>query len=191
MRAGGLKTDPRPRYDAFISYSHAADGDLARALQESLQRFATPWSPWRWANPIRSLRVFRDQSALSADPGLWPAIERALAASDWFVLLASVNAANSPWIDKEISFWCAHKSDQRMLLVQTDGELAWDDAAGDFDWKICTALPRRLAGIFAQEPLWLDLRWTESKRASTGAIRALATPLPASPRRFGGFPRTI
>jgi WD40 repeat protein len=163
MTADRLKSDSKPRFDAFISYSHAADGDLARALQESLQRFATPWSPWTWANPIRSLRVFRDQSALSADPGLWPAIERALAVSDWFVLLASVNAANSPWIDKEVSFWCAHKSDQRILLVQTDGELAWDDAAGDFDWKICTALPHRLAGVFAQEPLWLDLRWTESQ----------------------------
>jgi MTH538 TIR-like domain (DUF1863) len=138
MIAGRREPQQKQRFDAFISYSHAADGDLARALRDSLQRFATLWSPWSWANPIRSLRVFRDQSALSADPALWPAIERALAASDWFVLLASVDAASSPWIDKEVSFWCAHKPIERMLLVQTDGELAWDDAAGDFDWKVCT-----------------------------------------------------
>ncbi len=188
MTAGGLET-PQRRYDAFISYSHAADGDLARALQESLQRFATPWSPFRWANPIRSLRVFRDQSALSADPGLWPAIERALAASDWFVLLASINAANSPWIDKEVSFWCAQNSRQRILLVQTDGELAWDEAAGDFDWKICTALPRRLAGVFAQEPLWLDLRWTESQARLDrrdprfgDAVASIAAPIRGIPK---------
>ena len=149
MTVGRLKTDSKPRFDAFISYSHAADGDLARALRDALQRFATPWSPWSWVNPVRSLRVFRDQSALSPDPALWPAIERALGASDWFVLLASVDAANSPWIDKEVSFWCAHKPSERMLLVQTDGELAWDHDAGDFDWKVCTALPRRLAGVFA------------------------------------------
>ena len=189
MTAVRLDTNPKPRFDAFISYSHAADGDLARALQESLQRFATPWSPWRRVNPIRSLRVFRDQSALSADPGLWPAIERALAASDWFVLLASVNAANSPWIDKEVSFWCAHKPAQRILLVQTDGELAWDDAAGDFDWKICTALPRRLAGVFAQEPLWLDLRWTEAQARLDrrdprfgDAVASIAAPIRGIPK---------
>jgi WD40 repeat protein len=189
MTAGRLGTDPKARYDAFISYSHAADGDLARALQESLQRFATPWSPWRWANPIRSLRVFRDQSALSADPGLWPAIERALAASDWFILLASVNAASSPWIDKEVSFWCGHKPKERILLVQTDGELNWDDAAGDFDWKVCTALPRRLARVFANEPLWLDLRWTESQARLDrrdprfgDAVASIAAPIRGIPK---------
>jgi WD40 repeat protein len=189
MTAGRLKTDSKPRFDAFISYSHAADGDLARALRDSLQRFATPWSPWSWANPIRSLRVFRDQSALSADPALWPAIERALAASDWFVLLASVDAANSAWIDKEVSFWCAHKPSERMLLVQTDGELAWDHSAGDFDWKVCTALPRRLAGVFADEPLWLDLRWTESQPRLdlgdprfTDAVASIASPIRGIPK---------
>ena len=30
-------------YDAFISYSHAADGRLAPALQRALHRFAKPW----------------------------------------------------------------------------------------------------------------------------------------------------
>ena len=164
MIAGRREADRKQHFDAFISYSHAADSNLSRALRDSLQRFATPWSPWSWSNPIRSLRIFRDQSALSPSPALWPAIERALAASDWFVLLASVDAASSPWIDKEVSFWCAHKPSERILLVQTDGELAWAPDAGDFDWKVCTALPRRLAGVFAHEPLWLDLRWAKSQR---------------------------
>jgi hypothetical protein len=43
-------------YDAFISYSHAADGLLAPRLQDGLQRFAKPW--WR----RRALHVFRDES---------------------------------------------------------------------------------------------------------------------------------
>jgi hypothetical protein len=29
-------------YDAFVSYSHALDGALARALQTGLERFAKP-----------------------------------------------------------------------------------------------------------------------------------------------------
>lgn len=189
MIAGRREADRKQRFDAFISYSHAADSDLSRALRDSLQRFATPWSPWSWANPIRSLRVFRDQSALSADPALWPAIERALAASDWFVLLASVDAASSPWIDKEVSYWCAHKPSEQMLLVQTDGELAWDHDAGDFDWKVCTALPRRLAGVFAHEPLWLDLRWAKSQPhlhlgdpRLNDAVASIASPIRGIPK---------
>ena len=30
-------------YDAFVSYSHAADGRLAPAVQTGLQRLARPW----------------------------------------------------------------------------------------------------------------------------------------------------
>ena len=55
------------RYDAFISYSHAADGALAPALRNGLQRFATPWRVLRFTNPTRSLRVFQDQASLSAE----------------------------------------------------------------------------------------------------------------------------
>src|SRR5436309_3358315 len=70
-------------YDGFISYSHAADGHLAPALQRGLQRLAKPW------NSRRALRVFRDETGLSTNPHLWSAIEAALDDSAWFVLLAS------------------------------------------------------------------------------------------------------
>ena len=70
-------------YDAFISYSHAADGKLAPALESALEGFAKPW--YR----RRALNLFRDQTSLSATPGLWPAIEQRLAsrngASSWSV----------------------------------------------------------------------------------------------------------
>jgi hypothetical protein len=33
------------RYGAFISYSHAASGEVARGLQKWLQTYAKPW--WR------------------------------------------------------------------------------------------------------------------------------------------------
>ena len=39
------------RYDAFISYSHAADGKLAPNLQDALQRFAKPWYRRRAGSP--------------------------------------------------------------------------------------------------------------------------------------------
>jgi hypothetical protein len=36
-------TNGNSRYDAFMSYSHALDGILARALQVGLEQFAKPW----------------------------------------------------------------------------------------------------------------------------------------------------
>ena len=49
-------------YNAFISYSHAADGKLAPELQRALHQFAKPWYRQR------TLRIFRDKTSLSANP---------------------------------------------------------------------------------------------------------------------------
>ena len=62
-------------YDAFISYSHQLDKELAIRLQRSLERFAKPW--YR----VRALRVFRDDASLSANANLWASIQAAMEAS--------------------------------------------------------------------------------------------------------------
>ena len=144
------------RYDAFISYSHAADGKLAPALQSSLHRFAKPW--YR----RRALHVFRDQTSLSATPSLWPTIQAALAESGHFLLLASPEAARSPWVQMEVQFWLEHKAPGTLLIALTGGTLAWDNEAGDFDWDQTDALPPNLRRAFAAEPLWVDLRWAKA-----------------------------
>src|SRR6185503_13506035 len=140
-------------YNAFLSYSHAADGRLAPALQTGLQQFAKPW------NRLRAIRVFRDKTGLSATPGLWTAIEAALDGSEYFVLLASPAAAQSHWVQKEVEHWLTHRPAKNILVTLTDGEIVWDAAAGDFDWNATTALPQVLRGRLAEEPLWVDLRW--------------------------------
>jgi WD40 repeat protein len=140
------------RYNAFISYSHAANAGLAPALQSGLHRFARPW--YR----LRALRIFRDATNLSVSPGLWSSIEKELAEAEYFLLLASPEAAASPWIAREVDFWLTQRSPERLLIVLSDGEICWDQAAGDFDWARTTALPRRLSGAFREEPLYLDFR---------------------------------
>ena len=122
-------------YDAFISYSHAKDKPIAAALQSNVQKLGKPW--YR----RRALRVFRDDTSLSATPSLWPAIEQALGQSRYLILLASPEAAASPWVGKEIGYWLEHKSVDTLLVALTDGELAWDEAAGDFRWPAATPLP--------------------------------------------------
>ncbi|MGW4112940.1 TIR domain-containing protein [Actinosynnema sp. NPDC004786] len=145
--------ETRWRYDVFLSYSHAADGRLAPALQRGLQRLARRW------NQIRALRVFRDQESLAANPDLWTTIGDALLASRYFVLLASPEAARSPWVGREVGLWRDERDRDTFLIVLTGGEIAWDDVAGDFDWERTTALPETLRGWFTAEPLWVDLRW--------------------------------
>lgn len=75
------------RYDAFICYSHAVNGRLAPALQRCLHSLTKPW--YR----LRALRVFRDNENLAANDDLWQAISTDLAASRYFILLASPQAA--------------------------------------------------------------------------------------------------
>ena len=152
--AGAGRAAKHGAYDAFISYSHAMDGRLAPALQRGLHAFAKPW--YR----VRAVRVFRDDASLSANPALWTSIETALESSRFFVLLASPGAAASEWVAQEVSFWLAHKPRSNLLVALTSGEIAWDDAAGDYDWARTTALPQRLAGAYDEEPRFIDLRWT-------------------------------
>jgi WD40 repeat protein len=102
------------------------------------------------------VRIFRDETSLSATPGLWPTIERALQASDWFVLMASPSSAASIWVQKEIEWWILNRDPDRILLAHTDGVIKW--SGSDFDWGATTAIPRQLSGSFTQEPFWVDLR---------------------------------
>ncbi|HEX5671341.1 MAG TPA: TIR domain-containing protein [Acidimicrobiia bacterium] len=143
-------------FDAFVSYSHAADGLLAPRLQSALQSFAKPW--WR----KRAVRVFRDQSSLSANPHLWASITDALSSSSWFVLLLSPEAARSEWVGREISWWREHRSPDRILPVVTDGELVWAESSRDLDPLRTTCAPGPLFGAFSDEPRWVDLRWAKT-----------------------------
>jgi WD40 repeat protein len=140
-------------YRAFISYSHAADSKLAPTLQAALQGFAKPWYK------VRSCKIFRDDTNLSVTPALWLAIEAALATSEFFLLLASPEAAASKWVRKEVAYWLANRSADNLLIIQTGGKIAWDDLRFDFDWLNTNALPVNLAGQFKNEPFYLDLSW--------------------------------
>lgn len=64
--ARGSHGTATPIYDAFISYSHAKDKPIATALQSVVQKLGKSW--YR----RRALRVFRDDTGLTATPHLWP-----------------------------------------------------------------------------------------------------------------------
>jgi hypothetical protein len=129
-------------YDAFVSYSHGKDKPIAAALQSVVQKLGKPW--YR----RRALRVFRDDTSLSATPHLWPTIEQALGQSRFFILLASPEAAASKWVNKEVAYWLEHNGVETLLIGVTDGMLAWDEAIGDFGWRDGTPLRRCSPAVF-------------------------------------------
>jgi TIR domain len=139
-------------YDAFISYSHAKDKPIAARLQSTIQKLGKPW--YR----RRALRLFRDDTSLSATPHLWPMIEQTLGQSRYFLLLASPEAAASKWVNKEAIHWIEHNSIDTVLIALTHGELFWDEAGGDFAPRANHPLPLALAKRFPHEPKWVDLR---------------------------------
>ena len=100
-------------YNAFISYSHAADDRLAPALQSGLHRFARPWYK------LRALHVFRDKTNLTVNPHLWSDITRALDQPEWFILLASPQAAASKWVAREVDYWLSRRPAGRRRCLAT------------------------------------------------------------------------
>jgi hypothetical protein len=152
------------RNDAFVSYSHAADDALAPALQKALQAFARPW------HQMRSLRVFRDETGLAVTPDHWDDIAQQLSRSDYFVLLASPDAARASWVRLELQTWLATPgAEKRLLIVLTDGDIVWSPHTCDFDWTRTTALPTLLSEVFAAEPKVVNLR--QVRRARDLSVR--------------------
>jgi WD40 repeat protein len=171
------------QYSAFLSYSHTADGKLSPALQSALHQFAKPW--YR----LRAIRVFRDKSSLSANPALWPSIQKALSESEYFLLMASPQSAESPWVTREVSWWLQNRSADKMLIIWTDGGLPWSENGNAPNWNRATALSPQLIGHFKEEPLYVDLRWAKSAENLSlrnsqfrDAILDIAAPLHNKPK---------
>src|SRR5690349_17788566 len=98
------------QYNAFISYNRRVDLQLSEHLQRALQRFAKPW--YR----LRALRIFRDQTVLTASPDARAAVQQGLDASEFLILLASPEAAASPWVQRELGHWLRTKPHSDILL---------------------------------------------------------------------------
>ncbi len=173
----GSRDSDTSGYAAFMSYSHALDETLAPALQTGLEQFGRAWYQ------RRAIRVFRDDTNLSATPHLWGSIEEALGHSTWLIVLASPDAAASPWVARELAWWLAHRSPDRLLIGLTAGELQWDrrrPASPD------DALPPLLIDHRLPEPRWIDFRGVRAAHPSDPqfqlAVAELAAPLHGVPK---------
>lgn len=153
------------RYDAFISYSRR-DEAVARALQRGMHRVG------RGFGRLRALRVFRDLTDLTANPAWWPRLQAHLDASRHLVVLLSPDAAASPWVDREVAHWLAHRGVEGLILVLVRGVLVWDAAAGCFDPERSDAAPPSLTSgsLFDDEPGYVDLTYVTSEEGVDPAV---------------------
>lgn len=145
-------------YNAFISYSHAADDKFAPSLQDALQKFAKPWYK------KRNLEIFRDESTLSASPHLWSNITKAIDEAEYFILLASSESEKSKWVNKEVEYWVEHKSIDNLVIALTEGEIKWDDENKCFLEPDNNSLPSLLDDKFNDEPFHIDFRKSKTEK---------------------------
>jgi hypothetical protein len=155
------------------------------AVQSALHRFARPW--YR----LRSVWIFRDKTGQAVTPSLWGAIEKALADSEYFLLMASPESASSHWVQKEVDWWLTNRAPSNIVMLLTDGDIEWDSTTNDFNWPRTTSLSSNFRGRMAHEPLSVDLRWarTEEKLSLRharfrGAILDIASTLLHRPKEL-------
>ena len=168
---------PRPaRFDAFLSYSHQ-DHAAALGIQRGLHRIG------RRVGRLNALRVFRDSTDLTASPDLWAQVVAAIDDSRYFVLVLSPAAARSRWVQRELAHWLAHRGTEGLLLAVAGGRLVWDADERRFDPDRSTAAFPHLCrpGVFADEPLWVDISadspWSVDSVSFRDKVAGLAAPI--------------
>jgi hypothetical protein len=105
------------------------------------------------------------------------------------VLAGGDESIDAPTLQREIEWWLANRPADKIFVLLTEGAIAWDERARDFDWAVTTALPDLVRGKFQSEPLYVDLTWANHQdqldlqnARFRQAILDIAAPLHGEPR---------
>jgi WD40 repeat protein len=168
-------------FDAFLSYAHR-DKDVTSSIQKGLHQIG------RRVGQLRALRVFRDDTNLTANPDLWAKITEALDGSRFMIVVLSPQSAASHWVNEEIGHWLARRGHDGLMLVLAEGTLHWDAGQARFDPDLSTAAPPVLTapGSLPVEPLYIDVRedapWELSSLVFRDKLTSLAAPIHGKPK---------
>lgn len=145
-------------FDAFCSYSTAADYSLVRKVESFLESFHKLTSLEK--EHLRPLRVCVDGSdfRLRAEEGEIPEIlQDNLSRSRYLLLFASAGAAGSPWVDVEIAWFLKNRGRGAILVALTEGN---DPTARPEE----VFSPRMMDAGLHRKP-WYDLRQARGRQA--------------------------
>lgn len=142
------------RYWAFISYS-SRDAAHAKWLHRAIETYGIPakvvkhghTTPVGEPAPPRFRPIFRDRDELPAAADLGNAIEGALAASRYLIVVCSPHAAQSRWVNREVETFADLGRRGRVFAFIVSGEPNSDDAQECFP-----------PALKQQEPLAADAR---------------------------------
>ena len=106
------------RYKAFISYSWAD-----KAWGEWAHRSLETYRPPKGVADGQSLHpIFKDREEEAAGGSVGAAIEEALAASEFLIVICSPRSAKSQWVNREVAWFKTQKDKRRVLALIVDGE---------------------------------------------------------------------
>lgn len=113
------------RYKAFISYSWA-DARWGNWLQRAIETYRTPAAlVGKEGNlgpvPARLHPLFKDREEEAAGASIGAAVETALAASEFLIVVCSPNSAKSKWVSRELAWFKTHRDPAKVLALIVDG----------------------------------------------------------------------
>lgn len=114
------------RYKAFISYSWA-DKAWADWLAQAIETYRTPPALVGQAGafgavPARLQPLFMDRAEQAASASVGSALESALEASEFLIVLCSPNSAASKWVNHEVAWFKRHRDPARILALIVAGQ---------------------------------------------------------------------
>lgn len=114
------------RYKAFISYSWA-DAAWGKWLHNAIETYRTPRAlvdseGAHGPVPARLHPLFKDREEEAAGASIGAAVEGALAASEFLIVVCSPNSARLKWVNHEVAWFKIHRDPSRILALIVDGE---------------------------------------------------------------------
>lgn len=173
------------KYDAFISYRHTdLDKFAAENLHKKLEAFRLPrnLSKKKTEGRTRISRVFRDKDELPLTSNLEDPITRALAESEYLIVICSPRLRESLWCKKEIETFIGMHGREKVLAVLIEGEPAesFPDELLYFEETVQEADGTMHKVRKEMEPLAADIRGKSRKamkRAMNTEILRLLAPM--------------
>jgi hypothetical protein len=126
VRVSARPSEARPRYWAFLSYSHK-DVAFGRRLHRKLESYGLPrklvgLETNRGTLPHRLVPIFRDRDELPAATDLTAEVRAALERSQALVVVCSPAAAASRWVGREVAVFRSLHPDRPILVAVISGE---------------------------------------------------------------------
>ncbi len=140
-------------YKAFISYKHS-DTEQGKAFVQRLESALK-----RYAKPLLSppIKLFRDEVSMMPGADLPGLIRAGLEQSEFLVLLASPEAAASPWVKDELNIWFEElgRSEDTLIIVLLEGQINLNRQKL-INWRRSPSLPSSLKAYLTKLPLWVN-----------------------------------